>query len=487
MKMTRRNFLGSTALAGAPFFIGCSTTPRYAPVRRPGPNDIVNVGIIGCGLIAKGTNVPGFLRDPRCRITIACDMVKEAPEYFYGARRSNFGAEGFAKQDNSSRRDVCGSSVIKAKVDAHYGNKDFREVFDWREVIADPTIDAVCICTPDHWHAIIAIAAMKAGKHVFCQKPMSLGIEQGKAMVKVAKETGVTFQVGNQGRNNPKFRLSEELVLNGYAGAIKGATICIPGNDHWEGHGHSPARAPLPKYFSKEAWDLWQGPAEHWENDAYIPCIHDPTCWRFNKRYGGGMIPDFGAHEFDQLQRGLGTDLSGPIAVENMKTDLRKDNDVFSWAGKFSFDFVYANGVRVHVRTIDKDAGFPRQTVFHCEKGDVGSKSGKGLLPAELINFKERDFTDKDKRLYVAKNGHDDSKCHESDFIDGILERRQCCSPCEVGHRTISMAHIANICEQLRTDRLDWDPVKEVFTGKLADEANAMMKTPYFNGWDLGV
>ena len=487
MKMTRRNFLGSSALASAPFFIGCSTTPRYAPVRRLGPNDTVNVAIIGCGLIAKGTNVPGFLQDPRCRVVVACDMVKEAPEYFYGARRSNFGAEGFAKQDKSERRDICGSTIIKNKVDAKYGNKDCREVFDWREVIADPSIDAVCICTPDHWHAIIAIAAMKAGKHVFCQKPMSLGIEQGKAMVRVAKETGVTFQVGNQGRSNPKFRLSEELVLNGYAGAIKGATICIPGNDHWEGHGHSPARAPLPKYFSKEAWDLWQGPAEHWENNAYIPCIHDPTCWRFNRRYGGGMIPDFGAHEFDQLQRGLGTDLSGPIAVENMKTDLRKDNDVFSWAGKFSFDFVYANGVRVHVRTIDKEAGFPRQTVFHCEKGDVGSKSGKGLLPAELAKFKESDFTDKDKRLYAPKNGHDDSKFHESDFIDGILEHRQCCSPCEVGHRTISMAHIANICEQLRTDRLDWDPVKEVFTGKFAAEANAMTKTPYHNGWDLGV
>ena len=304
-------------------------------------------------------------------------------------------------------------------------------------------------------------------------------------MVRVAKETGVTFQVGNQGRSNPSFRLSEELVLNGYAGAIKGATICIPGNDHWEGHGHSPARAPLPKYFSKEGWNLWQGPARHWEGNAYIPCIHDPTCWRFNERYGGGMITDFGAHEFDQLQRGLGTDLSGPVAVENMKTDLRKDNDVFSWAGKFSFDFVYANGVRVHVRTIDVKAGYPRQTVFHCEKGDVGSRSGKGVLPPELAKFKESDFTDKDKRLYAPKNGHDSSKFHESDFLDGILERRQCCSPCEVGHRTISLAHIANICEQLRTDRLDWDPVREVFTGKLAAEANALTKTEYHNGWSL--
>ena len=482
--LDRKSFI-SGALA-VPFFGGCcSFGCRNKPVRRPGPNDLVNVGVIGCGLIAKGTNVPGFLNDPRCRVTIACDMVREAPEYFYGARRSNFGAEGLVAQDGSARRDVCGSRIVKALIDKRYGNTDCREVFDWREVIADPSIDAVCICTPDHWHAIIAIAAMRAGKHVFCQKPMSLGIEEGKAMVRVAKETGVTFQVGNQGRSNPSFRLSEELVLNGYAGAIKGATICIPGNDHWEGHGHSPARAPLPKYFTKEGWDLWQGPARHWEGNAYIPCIHDPTCWRFNERYGGGMITDFGAHEFDQLQRGLGTDLSGPIAMENMKTDLRKDNDVFSWAGKFSFDFVYANGVRVHVRTIDKEAGYPRQTVFHCEKGDVGSRSGKGVLPPELAKFKESDFTDKDKRLYAPKNGHDGSKFHESDFLDGILERRQCCSPCEVGHRTISLAHIANICEQLRTDRLDWDPVREVFTGKLAAEANALTKTEYHNGWSL--
>ena len=469
-------------------FAGCRglSTGRNLPVRRVKPSEKVNVAIIGCGLIAKSTNVPGFLQDPRCRVTIACDMVKEAPEYFYGARKSGFGSEGFVKADGSARADVCGSSVIKRMVDKRYGNDDCREVFDWREVVADPSVDAVCICTPDHWHAIIAIAAMRAGKHVFCQKPLSLSVAEGKAMVKVAQETGVTFQVGNQGRSNPKFRLSEEIVLNGYAGAIKGATICIPGCDHWVGHGHSPARAPLPKYFSKEAWDLWQGPAEHWENDAYIPCIHDPTCWRFNRRYGNGMVTDFGAHEFDQLQRGLGMDLSGPVAVENVKTDLRKDNDVFSWAGMFSFDFVYANGVRVHVRTIDQKAGYPRQTVFHCEKGDVGSRSGQGLLPKELEKFTEADLTANDKRLYAPKNGHDGSKFHESDFLDGIIEQRQCCSPCEVGHRTITLAHMANACIALRIDGIGWDPVKEVFTGPHAAEAMAKCyASEYHNGWEL--
>ena len=288
--MNRRDFVsGSLAFAGASFFIGGCATRKGA--RRIAANAKVNVGIIGCGLIAKTTNVPGFLQDPRCRVTTVCDVVEIAPDYFYGGRGSNFGAEGFAKADGSYRRDICGWRVIRDMVNRHYGDKACRVVTDWRDVIDDATIDAVCICTPDHWHAIMSIAAMKAGKHVFCQKPMSLSVAEGQEMVRVAKETGVTFQVGNQGATNPAYRLSEEIVLNGYAGKVKSATICIPACDHWAGHGRCAARAPLPGYFSEEGWNMWQGPALHWENNAYIPSIHDPTCWRFNNRYGGGMIP----------------------------------------------------------------------------------------------------------------------------------------------------------------------------------------------------
>ena len=355
-------------------------------------------------------------------------------------------------------------------------------------MIDDPTVDAVAICTPDHWHAIMSIAAMKAGKHVFCQKPMSLSVEEGQAMVRVAKETGVTFQVGNQGSTNPKYRLSEEIVLNGYAGAVKGATICIPACDHWEGHGRSAARAPLPRYFTKEAWDMWQGPARHWEDDAYIPSIHDPTCWRFNSRYGGGMIPDFGAHEFDQLQRGLGTQFTGPVAIENMESDYAtgSDRDVFSWPGEFKFDIVYANGLRCHVRKIDKKAGWPRQTIFHCEKGDVGSYAGKGKVPDCLKNFKESDLTEKDIKLYRPNEGHDGSKFHESDFLDGIYESRQVASTCEMGHRTIAIAHLANICARMQLKSLKWDPKAERFVGAYADEANRFLAVEYHNGWELG-
>ena len=222
MNTSRKEFIGGIA---ASFFIGgCAT--RVAP-RKVAANSKVNVAIIGCGRIARSTNLPGFLQDPRCRVTTVCDVVELAPDYFYGARNSSFGAEGFAAADGSYRQDICGWRVLRDMVNRKYGDTCCRVVTDWRDVIDDPTIDAVAICTPDHWHAIMAIAAMKAGKHVFCQKPMSLSIEEGRAMVRVAKETGVTFQVGNQGSTYPKFRLSEEIVLNGYAGKVTGATICI--------------------------------------------------------------------------------------------------------------------------------------------------------------------------------------------------------------------------------------------------------------------
>ena len=478
---SRRGFLGGAA---ASFFIGgCATA--CAP-RKIGPNQKVNVAIIGCGCIAKGTNVPGFLKDPRCRITVACDMVKMAPNYYYGAKGSNFGAEGFANADGSFRRDVCGSSVIKAIVDKAYGDHACREVADWRDVIDDPTIDAAAICTPDHWHAIISIAAMKAGKHVFCQKPMSLSIREGQAMVRVAKETGVTFQVGNQCRNDINYRLPEELIFNGYLGKIKSATISIPGGNHWTGHGYSPDRAPLPDYFTPETWNLWQGPAEHFEGNAYIPSIHEPTCWRFNRRYGNGMVTDFGAHEFDYLSRALGTDYSGPIAVENVTSDIAETPhpEVFSWANKYSFEFVYPSGLRVKVVNCCKE--YPRQMVCHCEKGDVGIVNDKKFVPKAFENFKESDFKPSDKLFYRNPNGYDGEYWHEADFIDGIIRGVPCCSPCEVGHRTISMAHLANAAIRLGVSKLGWDPKTETFVGPRAAEAEALQTVKYCNGWELG-
>ena len=284
----RRGFLAGVAGAAAWSGWRAAFAGVGASARRPKPSDRINLGIIGCGTQAYA-NVPAFLRDERVQVTVVCDPVLEAGGYSYDGKHPG------------------GRKVFKEKVDAHYGNASCRMTADWREVVADPTVDAVVVITPDHWHALVAIAAMKAGKHVYCQKPMSLGVREGQEMVRVAKASGVTFQVGSQHRQDSSFRQAGELVASGYIGAVKYAEVGLPGaNGGQWGHGRDTSRQARPGYFTKEGWDMWLGPSRHWENDAFIPAIHEPMCWRWNSRTGGGMITDWGAHWIDILQWTIG-------------------------------------------------------------------------------------------------------------------------------------------------------------------------------------
>ena len=207
MNVTRKTFLGTglLALGGCRMFNIAAVNPR-----RPKPSERVNLAVIGCG--TQGfANMNGFLQDKRVQITTVCDPVLSAGKYSYRSEKT------------------CGRAPAKAYVDDFYKNKDCRMVADFREVLADPSVDAVLIATPDHWHAIQSIMAMKAGKHVYCQKPMSLGISEGKEMARVAKETGVTFQVGSQQRSASAFRVAAELVASGYIGECKSCEIGLPG------------------------------------------------------------------------------------------------------------------------------------------------------------------------------------------------------------------------------------------------------------------
>ena len=457
MKSTRRGFLGGAATA--PFFIGF---PRglFAATggRRPAAADRINLGVIGCGTMAH-SNVNAFLWDKRVRIAVACDPILEAAHYSYDGK-----ARG-------------GRKVIKEKVDKSYGNSDCRMTADWREVIDDPTIDAVQITCPDHWHALIAIAAMRKGKHVYCQKPMCLGVSEGIAMTRVAKESGVTFQVGSQHRSNSACRQGAELVASGYIGKCRRCTVGLPPwNGGMWGTPKDRTRTKAPAYFDKGMWDLWQGPAAHWPDNAFIPGIHSPLAWRWNSRTGGGIITDWGAHWIDLLQWTLGTDRTGPVAIENMTTDL-DDDEVFDWAQNFDYDMVYTDGFVAHVSSKARNG-----LTFHGEKGDIYFFPGKLERPEFLAKWSEKkDLKDTDRRLYRAKDGHG----HEMDFVDGIYENRPICTDCEIGHRSIAACHIANICERLRLKKLTWDPAAERFTGANADAANRLLEVPHSNGWKL--
>ena len=449
MTTSRRQFIGS-ALAGGAFLIGRSVAFGAAPSKT------LSVAIIGCGTMGRG-NMDAFLRDRRCRVTAVCDPVSELFDYGYSKRGRGWG----------------GRDAFKRIVDKRYGDTSCKAVRDWREIANDPSIDAVVICTPDHWHALMAIGCMEKGKHVYCQKPMSLGVSEGQQMVAVAKRKGVVFQVGSQQRNASEFRIAAEWIRNGMLGACKECWIGLPGGKgpYWD-YANDRRSQKFPAYFgSQEMWDLWQGPAKHWLDDAFIPLIHAPMCWRSNSRTGGGMITDWGAHHVDILHWAIDQERNGPVAVENMTSDL-DDDPYLDWAGKYSFDLVYANGFVAHVSNAN-----PNGLRFKGEKGEFYVCRGRLDRPGFLRRWRESDLGEKDVKLYKAAPGHN----HESDFIDGILEHRAVATDCEIGHRSISACHIANICERLRLKSLKWDPKAEKFIGNEA--ANRLLQVPHTNGW----
>lgn len=469
MDVSRRSFLGG--MAAAPFLCGGCLGGGLAAPRRVSAGDRISIAVIGCGTQAYD-NVNQLLQDPRARITVVCDPVREA--------KTGYGYEG---------KKPGGCVPFKQKIDASYKDNACRMVSDWRAVVADPTVDAVVVCTPDHWHALISVAAMRAGKHVYCQKPLALSIEEGIVMTRVAKESGVTFQVGNQGRSNPARRTASEIIRNNVLGKARSCRVGLPGGSGglW-GHPLDPAPGPLPAHFSKEMWNLWQGPAAHWDGNAFIPGIHEPMAWRWNRRYGNGMIADFAPHEVDTMHWAMGFERTGPVAIANMAAGAFQPNrDVFTWAGAFEFDMEYVTGFAAHV--VSMRPGVPRGLLYECEEGTLGlygskieirDRNGKDIARNVLRDWKAayRQGDSKITRLYAPKDGHS----HESDFLDGIYEGRQVCSECEFGHRTTTTALLANVCILEGRKGLKWDPAAERFVDPAL---NRHLSCEYHNGWKL--
>jgi len=468
----RREFLCcGLAAAGAGLFGGCTTQKGVVEEFKdvPPPSGRLNMAIIGCGPMGVG-NMQNLMKDPRVRFVAACDPIKESSYHGYNAKT------------------LLGRDPAKRMIDKKYGTTSTKSVVDWREVIADRDIDAVLVSTGDYWHALIAAAAMKAGKHVYCQKPLTLNIGEGKVLREIAKKSHVVFQVGSQQRSEWRFRVAAEIIRNGM---LSGCTSCTIGQCYAHNDGLkqnyprdcTPGKIPAWLGGDKRLWDLYLGPTEHWEEDAYIPAIHSPVCWRWNSRTGNGSIADWGAHHFDILQWALGEDeTGGPVAIENVKTDIRDPklcNRYLDQATHYAFDIVYANGFRAHVGD-EQTIGY-NGLRFHDPKGDLFVFRGKLDLPPALKSFKEDDLRGSDIRLYrnPAANGS-----HELDFVDAVFSGRTCACSVEVGHRSATVAHLANIAARAGREKVTRDPKAEVFTGASAD-LNAALDVRYHNGWQL--
>lgn len=447
--LDRRDFLkGSAALAAGlslSTLAGCTTRVRTkAAPSRPGPADRVTLGLVGFGTIAQDT-LNNFLGDPRVHVVAVADPVRELGGYGYRGERQG------------------GRLVGRRTVEAHYaqltgtGYKGCRVYEDFRDMMDREDLDGVVVNTPDHWHCAVAVHAARRRLHIYGQKPLALTIGEGRRMAREIAAAGVTFQTGSQQRSSVYFRTACELVRNGRIGRVQTIRVGLPGgHTDWSRLAARREKERVPRGFD---FDLWLGPAP--ERD-YIPALL-PMNWRHNFDFSGGMISDWGAHHLDIVQWALGMDGSGPVRVEVRRAVLPPATALYNTVQEFDFDVIYPGGVRVNVAN-----GRENGILFEGEGGRTifAARDRIVTTPEELR--RER-IQDGEIRLY-------ESRMHERNFIECLSSGRPPAAPVEVGHRSITIAHMANIAIRLGRSSLDWSPEMERFVDD--ERANAMIERP---------
>ena len=427
--LTRRQLLrGAAALAAAgPAVISAAA---LGAADRPAPSNRINVGCIGVNNMG-GQHLGTLLGTPGAQVVGICDVDAKVRDAGLLRAARAYGSSGGA-----------GSGGCR-------GHNDFREV------IARPDVDAVVIAAPDHWHALISIAAMKAGKDVYGEKPMTLTIAQGWAMIETVRRTGRVFQTGTQRRSWSRVRHVCELVRNGRIGKVIRATAgvgmpnrtCEP---TWQPE-------PVPEGFD---YDLWLGPAP-WEPYHPLRCHYS---FRFILDYSGGQITNNGAHWADVVQWALGKDGTGPVEAEGRAEWLGPG--LFNTANDFSSTLTYADGTKF---TISARGGSPR---FEGTEGwiDADGKCDPASLMASAIRADEI-------RLYDSGGMN-----HMENFLHCVRTRGEPAAPVEVGHRSATVCHIGNIAMMLDR-KVKWDPVAERFVND--PEADRMLARAMRSPWHL--
>jgi predicted dehydrogenase len=426
--LSRRDFFGTT-LAGGVLLSLPAITYRGAFAAAAPPSEQIRLGFVGVGREkSQGTgNLNSFLKQKSVRVTAVCDLDKPHLQ----------NARGIAEK----------SGAQLAVVDA-----DFRRLLDSKEV------DAIVLTTPDHWHAIPTVWACRAGKDVYCEKPLSLTVREGEAMVAAAREQKRIVQTGSQQRSAREFRVACELVRNGAIGKLQEVKVGLPGPNF---SGPPVADSTPPDTLD---YDFWLGPTP--ERPFNAKRCH--YLFRFFWAYSGGQQTNFGAHHLDIAQWALGMDDSGPVAIENVKATFHKDN-WFETPEKATLTYRYANGVPVHC-TLGK-GGHPEGCTFIGEKGTIYVNRGKlTATPEEVLQFSGGSV-----KLDVSNN-------HHSNWLDCIKTRQTPIADVAIGHRSATVCHIGNIALRLGRS-LTWDPVAQTFpTDK---EAASMLQREYRKPWVL--
>lgn len=424
--LTRRVFLARAAAAA----VAGPVIVRASSVGAQGrsPSERIAVACVGVRNMGGG-HLKGLVRNNRARVVAVCDVDSSIRQSGLDLVERTYGEERAA----GAFRGCQGTG-------------------DFRELLSRPDVDALVIAVPDHWHAPMTIAACRAGKDVYCEKPLSLTINQGKAMVAAVRRHGRVFQTGTQRRSFAVVRHVCELVRNGRIGKLLKVTAGVGRNnvqceDTWQPE-------PVPPELD---YDMWLGPAP-WEPYHHLRCHYS---FRFVLDYSGGQVTNNGAHWTDVAQWGIGADGSGPLEIEGAAEYPR--TGLFNTASKIDFTATYASGAQLNLTS---DGGSPR---FFGTEGWL-SVEGAASRPALL----KSEVGPNEIRLYRSEGSHMDN------FLECVRTRREPAAPVEVGHRGATVAHLGNIAMRLGR-KVRWDPVAERFIDD--PEADRMMDRAMRGPW----
>jgi predicted dehydrogenase len=413
--MNRRKFLSTTAAALA--------APYVLPARVFGANERIRIGSIGIRNQGSG-NLKKFMK-AGCDVVGLCDVDSNVLN-----EAAKIAADGGQRPDQY---------------------RDYRKLLDRRD------LDAVVVTTPDHWHALITINACQAGKDVYCEKPLSLTIAEGRRMVTAAREHRRVVQTGSQQRSSEEFWKACTLVRNGAIGTVHTVLVGIPDCNH------PGALGPDANPPAELDYDMWLGPA------PYRPYNEKRVHYnfRFWWDYSGGQMTNFGAHHLDIAQWGLGMDDSGPIAAEGTAT--------YDAAGRYEvtescrITYRYPGDVKVTVGQLQDD--IPGGATFIGTEGTISV--GRGRLESDPPELAARDVTG----LPVQLSRSDD---HTRNFLDCVRSREKPICDVEIGHRSATVCHLGNIVARLGRP-IRWDPAAERMIGD--DEGQGMTDREYRSPW----
>ena len=440
---SRRHFLKTASAA--------SLAAGLPLTARPAPSERITVGVIGCG--ARGfANLRGLLKESDAQVVAVCDV------------------DTFHYRENTSRTGkALGTEPGKAFVETHYadqksaGSYNGCDTFaDYRELCARDDIDAILVATPDHWHALMTLEALRNGKDVYCEKPVTHAFGEGQAVVAEAAKQSAIFQTGSQQRSGKEFRRAANIIRNGLIGKISRVEVGLPVGYPGPMGDDKPEDPP-----AQQDYEMWTGPAK------MMPYMRarNHRWWRGHRNYGGGNIMDFIGHHNDINHWALDLDKSGPLSVEAVGWTWPK-GDCYDCPVDYEILCQYPDDITVSISSRHEGG------IKWIGEDDAWIWVNRGRV--KNSERKEKIWANDFKPGPIEVHHSDD---HHRNFLDGVKTRKPCVCPAATAHRSITPGHLGYLSQDLGR-ALRWDAKTEtVLDDPKADKQ--LKATPYREPWKL--